>query len=44
MNTGWTEWQEAGLPVHEDRELKRGEVHCSCSMDAGVAEAAPAPH
>ncbi len=49
MNTGWTEWQEAGLPAHGDAQLAAGVIRCGCSLYAElVAEAgvgAPAaPH
>jgi len=49
MNTGWTEWQEAGLPTHGDAQLAADVIRCGCSLHAElVAEAgvgAPAaPH
>jgi hypothetical protein len=33
MNTGWTEWNEAGLPVHADAALEPGAVRCTCSFE-----------
>jgi hypothetical protein len=32
MNTGWTEWQEHGLPIHGDHEVPGGELRCTCSL------------
>jgi hypothetical protein len=49
MNTGWTEWQAAGLPTHGDEHLAAGVIRCGCSLhgelvaEAGVGAPA-APH
>ncbi|HVI94462.1 MAG TPA: hypothetical protein VM753_10670 [Anaeromyxobacter sp.] len=32
MNTGWTEWQQQGLPTHGDHDVPQGEVRCTCSF------------
>jgi 3-mercaptopyruvate sulfurtransferase SseA len=46
LNTGWAEWQEAGLPTHDHREHPAGELRCSCSLHpellAGAAGTAAA--
>jgi hypothetical protein len=30
LELGWTEWRDAGLPMHRAR-VPRGEIRCSCS-------------
>jgi len=32
MNSGWAEWVADNLPTHDNRDLERGVVRCSCSM------------
>jgi hypothetical protein len=32
MNTGWAEWEAAGLPVHGGVALEPGAVRCTCSL------------